>query len=206
MSFTLLYWKYIIHFILLNWKYVHNVFTIIIPNFQSLVKISSWNGPTVHVCCFMLARASTKTFVSRVRKQREKSSLAEVSLYSVRLWFRMSKVCFQSPNTAIFDFKVCSSQLCVSVCLGHSAISNFHIFAIIRRKRINSVAIHRYFLVLILQLVGLCWNGAYLAATNSAFCVIVLRLTAGYRDLCSLWHKTLILLAPFTPTACFLDT
>jgi hypothetical protein len=31
-------------------------------------KISSWNGPTVHVCCFMLARASTKTFISRVRK------------------------------------------------------------------------------------------------------------------------------------------
>ena len=29
-------------------------------------KISYWNGPTVHVCCFMLARASTKTFVSRI--------------------------------------------------------------------------------------------------------------------------------------------
>ena len=29
-------------------------------------KISSWNGSTVHVCCFMLARASTKTFVSRI--------------------------------------------------------------------------------------------------------------------------------------------
>jgi hypothetical protein len=29
-------------------------------------KISSWNGLTVHVCCFMLARASTKTFVSRI--------------------------------------------------------------------------------------------------------------------------------------------
>jgi len=29
-------------------------------------KISSWNGPTVHVCCFMLARASTKTLVSRI--------------------------------------------------------------------------------------------------------------------------------------------
>ena len=41
-------------------------------------KISSWNGPTVHVCCFMLARASTKTFVSRVRKTaKKKSSLAE---------------------------------------------------------------------------------------------------------------------------------
>jgi len=29
-------------------------------------KISSWNGPTVHICCFTLARASTKTFVSRI--------------------------------------------------------------------------------------------------------------------------------------------
>ena len=29
-------------------------------------KISCWNGPTVHVCCFMLARASIKTFVSRI--------------------------------------------------------------------------------------------------------------------------------------------
>jgi len=29
-------------------------------------KISSWNGPTVHFCCFMLPRASTKTFVSRI--------------------------------------------------------------------------------------------------------------------------------------------
>jgi hypothetical protein len=29
-------------------------------------KISSWNGPTVHVCCFMLPHASTKTFISRI--------------------------------------------------------------------------------------------------------------------------------------------
>jgi len=36
-------------------------------------KISSWNGPTVHVCCFMLARASTKTFVSRVGKTAKKN-------------------------------------------------------------------------------------------------------------------------------------
>jgi hypothetical protein len=35
-------------------------------------KISSWNGPTVHVCCFISARASTKTFVSRVRKTAKK--------------------------------------------------------------------------------------------------------------------------------------
>ena len=46
-------------------------------------KISSWNGPTVHVCCFMLARLSTKhslheyIFVSRVQKTAKKSSLAE---------------------------------------------------------------------------------------------------------------------------------
>jgi hypothetical protein len=29
-------------------------------------KISSLNGPTIHVCCFMLVRASTKTFVRRI--------------------------------------------------------------------------------------------------------------------------------------------
>ena len=42
-----------------------------------LTELLSWNGPTVHVCCFMLARASTKTFVSRVQKTAKKSSLAE---------------------------------------------------------------------------------------------------------------------------------
>ena len=31
-----------------------------------LNELLSWNGPTVHVCCFKLARASTKTFVSRI--------------------------------------------------------------------------------------------------------------------------------------------
>jgi len=30
-----------------------------------LIELLSWNGPSVHVYCFMLARASTKTFVSR---------------------------------------------------------------------------------------------------------------------------------------------
>ena len=60
-------------------------------------QISSWNGPTAHICCFTLARASTKTFVSRIhirklspknsekivsRKIRQQGhSLAEVSLY-----------------------------------------------------------------------------------------------------------------------------
>ena len=56
--------------------------------------LSSWNGPTVNVCCFMLACASTKTFVSRARKRAKKifvsrknrqqgHSLAEVSLYVI---------------------------------------------------------------------------------------------------------------------------
>ena len=44
-------------------------------------KLLEW--PTVHVCCFMLARASTKTFVSRVRKTAKKSSLAEKFLTRV---------------------------------------------------------------------------------------------------------------------------
>ena len=42
-----------------------------------LTELLSWNGPTVHVCCFMLARASTKTFGSRIQKKTaKKSSLA----------------------------------------------------------------------------------------------------------------------------------
>ena len=60
-----------------------------------LIELLSWNGPTVHVCCFMLARSSSKTFVSRVQKKTAKKifvsrkirqqghSLAEVSLYYV---------------------------------------------------------------------------------------------------------------------------
>ena len=59
-----------------------------------LIELLSWNGPTVHVCCFMLARASTKTFVSQVKKTAKKifvsrkiryqgHSLAEVSLYII---------------------------------------------------------------------------------------------------------------------------
>jgi hypothetical protein len=40
-------------------------------------KISSWNGPTVHVHCFMLVCAPTKTFVSGVQKTVKKSSLTE---------------------------------------------------------------------------------------------------------------------------------
>ena len=47
-------------------------------------KISSWNGPTVHVCCFMLARSSTKIFFTRIhvrqpspKNSEKKSSLAE---------------------------------------------------------------------------------------------------------------------------------
>jgi len=138
MIFTLLYLKYIIHVILLNWKYVHNVFTTLLPNFQSLFKvsllffsswhthqpsrvgvsplcdvvssflchtqtekISSWNGPTVHVCCFMLVSASTKTFVSRVRKTAKKivswkicqqgHLLAEVSLYTNILYKKVKR-------------------------------------------------------------------------------------------------------------------
>ena len=50
-----------------------------------LIELLSWNGPTFHVCCFMLARASTKAFVSQIhirqpspKKSEKKSSLAEI--------------------------------------------------------------------------------------------------------------------------------
>ena len=40
---------------------------------------SSWNGQTVHVCRFMLARLSIKTFVSRVHKTAEKIFVSRVT-------------------------------------------------------------------------------------------------------------------------------
>ena len=65
-----------------------------------LIELLQWSGPTIHVYCFMLARASTKTFVSLIhirqpspknngkifisRKIRQQGhSLADVSLYTV---------------------------------------------------------------------------------------------------------------------------
>ena len=62
-------------------------------------KINSWNGPTVHVCCFMLARASTKTFVSRIHirqpipKTAKKSSLAETFVSRVTRQPRYNCIC-----------------------------------------------------------------------------------------------------------------
>ena len=55
-----------------------------------LIEVLSGNGPTVHVCCFMLARASTKTFFSRIHirlpspnNSEKNSSLAEKFVSSV---------------------------------------------------------------------------------------------------------------------------
>jgi hypothetical protein len=72
-------------------------------------KISSWNGPTVHVCCFMLARASSKTFVSRVRKTAKKSSLAGKFVSSVTHYPRYH--CIPSCKGSPFSL---SRRLCGS--------------------------------------------------------------------------------------------
>jgi hypothetical protein len=91
-------------------------------------KISSWNGPTVHVCCFMLVRASTKTLVSRVRKTAIKSSLAEKFVsrairwprYHCILWllhFGISCTVFVLICTVVvlYCFVMC---VCMYVCVG----------------------------------------------------------------------------------------
>ena len=58
-------------------KIIRSGITFVSRNMIQTEKISSWNGLTIHVCCLMLARASTKTFISRVRKTAKKSSLTE---------------------------------------------------------------------------------------------------------------------------------
>ena len=50
--------------------------------YPKLIELLSWNGPIFHVCCFILSRASTETFVSQKIRQ-QGHSLAEVSLYLV---------------------------------------------------------------------------------------------------------------------------
>jgi hypothetical protein len=47
---------------------------------SKLIELLSWNGPTVHVWCFMLARASTKTFVSRIHIREPSSKNSEKNL------------------------------------------------------------------------------------------------------------------------------
>jgi hypothetical protein len=61
-------------------------------------KISYWNGPTVHVCCFMLARASTKTFVSRVRKTAKKIFVSRKNSLAGSL---------VSRGVTVLEFEVC---------------------------------------------------------------------------------------------------
>ena len=92
-----------------------------------LIELLSWNGPTAHICYFMLARASTKTFVRRIhilqpnpyslaesKKQRkifasriirqQGHSLAEVSLYSKHETVTENK--FQYKNKQRKSFKI----------------------------------------------------------------------------------------------------
>ena len=101
-------------------------------------KISYWNGPTFHVCCFMLARASTKTFVSRIHirqlspknseknRRQPKNSLAEslvsrgITVYMcvcicvyIYIYIRrqlMSNYCFFQQH---FTFSVCDVALII---------------------------------------------------------------------------------------------
>jgi len=82
-------------------------------------KMRSWNGSTVHVCCFMLAHASTKyslaesIFASWVQKTAKKifiswkihyqgHSLAEVSLYSTRKLCNSPAVIVSTAQSSLF--------------------------------------------------------------------------------------------------------
>ena len=75
-----------------------------------LIELLSWNGPTVHVCCFMLARASTKTFVSRVQKNSKiKCSLAEKFVSRVTRQPRYHCILFRK-SAAKIQFSLKSDQ------------------------------------------------------------------------------------------------
>ena len=50
-----------------------------------LIELLSWNDPTVHVCCFMLARASTKTFISRIHIRQPSPKMAKKIFVSQKI-------------------------------------------------------------------------------------------------------------------------
>ena len=57
-----------------------------------LTELLSWNGPTVHVCCFMLARASTKTFINRIHIRQPSPKNSEKNLRQPKNSLAMSLV------------------------------------------------------------------------------------------------------------------
>ena len=67
-------------------------------------KIISWNGPIVHVCCFMLARESTKTFVSRIHIRQPSPKNSEKNLRQPK----NSLGSLVSRGITVLFFAVCS--------------------------------------------------------------------------------------------------
>ena len=56
------------------------------------VHFSSWNGHTIHVCCFMLAHASTKTFISQIHICQPSPKNSEKNLHQLKNSFAGSLV------------------------------------------------------------------------------------------------------------------
>ena len=56
-----------------------------------LIELLTWKGPTVHVCCFMLARASTKTFVSRIHIRQPSPNTTKKSAFAKKFISRVTR-------------------------------------------------------------------------------------------------------------------
>ena len=69
-----------------------------------------------------------------------------------------------------------AADLAFLCALGHSAISSIHVFCVNQAETNKFCCDPQMLPCTDIAFVDLCWVGAYLAAINSAFCVIVLRL------------------------------
>ena len=111
-----------------------------------LIELLSWNGPTVHVCCVMLARPSTKTFVSRIHvrqpspKTAKKSSLAEKFVSMVTRQPRYHCISSTIRSTCPFQknrfFCVICSSLVTFIC--HL---QFHVYRLCIPYRVQSMLV-----------------------------------------------------------------
>ena len=83
-----------------------------------LTELLSWNGPTVHVCCCMLARTSTKTFVSRIHIHQPSSKNLEKIFVSRKI---------RQQGQSLAEVSLC---VCVCVCVRVSIYIYIYIYSL----------------------------------------------------------------------------
>jgi hypothetical protein len=104
-------------------------------------KISSWNGPIVHVCCFMLARASTKTFVSRIHKTAKKIFVSRGITVHVD---QITQHGVQEDSNTDMEFH-CLRHVCVNKSWLYTTITCFQLATYYHAQKIRQMTLSEHY-------------------------------------------------------------